>query len=88
MRCSKKGPYLGTFLTFGVSLFFRVPIFRIVAKFTQIMLIQSAMQNLHVYIHTAIRKLVLLTIDMFVMSKFMYNYCKYRFCVSLLVISN
>ena len=41
----------------GPYLFFRVPIFSIEAKFTQIM-----------SIHTAIRELVLLTIDMSMMS--------------------
>ena len=52
----------------GPYLFFRVPIFSIEAKFTQIMSIQSAYILCMYVCHTAIRKLVLLTIGMSMMS--------------------
>ena len=49
MHCSPKGPYfrdrvpIGTFFTFlGPYLYFRVPIFSVLAKFTQRMSIQSS----------------------------------------------
>ena len=86
VHCSKKGSYyrdrvpIGTFFTFWVPIFFR-------SLFSVCCYIHANNVN-SVCKHTAIRKLVLLTINMSVMSKFMHNYCRYWFCVSLLVNSN
>ena len=87
VHCSKKGSYyrdrvpIGTFFTFWVPIFFSGSLFSVCCY------IHANNVN-SVCKHTAIRKLVLLTINMSVMSKFMHNYCRYWFCVSLLVNSN